>query len=38
LLLTAHTAVRGWLILFASRSVIVAPQQNCGRYPAPHDF
>jgi hypothetical protein len=31
LLLTAHDAVRGSLIPFASRIVVVAPQQNCGR-------
>jgi hypothetical protein len=31
LLLTAHAAVRGWLIPFASRIVVIAPQQNCGR-------
>jgi len=31
LLLTAHDAVRGWLISFASCIVVVAPQQNCGR-------
>ena len=32
LLLPAHAAVRGWLIPFASRIVVIAPQQNCGRY------
>jgi len=31
LLLAAPTAVRGWLIPFASRIVVFAPQQNCGR-------
>jgi hypothetical protein len=31
LLLTAHAAVRGWLIPFASRIVVIAPQQNCSR-------
>jgi hypothetical protein len=31
LLLAAHAAVRGWLIPFASRIVVFAPQQNCGR-------
>jgi hypothetical protein len=31
LLLPAHDAVRDWLISFASRIVVVAPQQNCGR-------
>jgi hypothetical protein len=31
LLLTAHAAVRGSLIPFASRIVVFAPQQNCGR-------
>lgn len=31
LLLAAHAAVRGWLIPFASRIVVIAPQQNCGR-------
>jgi hypothetical protein len=34
LLLSAPTAVRGWLIPFASRIVVIAPQQNCGRYAA----
>jgi hypothetical protein len=29
--LSAHAAVRGWLISFASRIVGIAPQQNCGR-------
>jgi hypothetical protein len=31
LLLAAHAAVRGWLIPFASRIVVFAPQQNCER-------
>jgi hypothetical protein len=31
LLLTAHDAVRGSLVAFASRIVVVALQQNCGR-------
>jgi hypothetical protein len=31
LLLTAHARVRGRLIPFASRIVLFAPQQNCGR-------
>jgi hypothetical protein len=31
LLLTAHAAVRGWLIPFSSRIVVFAPQQNFGR-------
>jgi hypothetical protein len=31
LLLTAHAAVRGWLVAFASRILMIAPQQNCGR-------
>ena len=30
LLLTAHAAVLGWLMSFASRTVLFAPQQNCG--------
>jgi hypothetical protein len=31
LLLTAHVAVGGWLIPFAIRILVIAPQQNCGR-------
>jgi len=31
LLLSAPAAVRGWLIAFASRMFLIAPQQNCGR-------
>ena len=31
LLLTAYDAVRGSLIAFASRILVIAPQQNCGR-------
>jgi hypothetical protein len=31
LLLAAHAKVRGWLIPFDSRIVMIAPQQNCGR-------
>lgn len=31
LLLTAHAKVRGWLIPFASRTAVIAPQQNCRR-------
>ena len=37
LLLPAHARVRGWLIPFASRIVVIAPQQNCGRY-TDHDL
>jgi hypothetical protein len=29
--LMAHDAVRGWLIPFTSRIVVIAPQQKCGR-------
>ena len=30
-LLAAQTMARGWLTSFASRIVVIAPQQKCGR-------
>ena len=36
LLPAAHAAVRGWLIPFASRILVIAPQQNCGPHGVHH--